>query len=218
MSKNNLDFRKHNALKGIFVHGLGSGADSDAFRSVSKHLPMFEWHAVEVNEDPEHSVEIINAAIDSFHPNILLGTSLGGLYLMYARVNDANRILHNPACNIANLIRKKIGLGVKDYFCPRMDGRQQYVLDDAVCKRFEGFILNHPPTTGKHDFALFCIHDELIGAEGILANQAICFNAGYSILIERKAGHNLEGKALKLIRRYVLADYEMNNLVKKPEY
>lgn len=189
--------------KGIYVHGLGSGANTDTLQSVRKHLPMFDWYAVEVNEDLDQSVKIINDAIETHHPDALLGTSLGGLYLMYVNVGEAYRVICNPACNIADLIRNAVGFGIKDYFVQRLDGVQQYVLDEGVCQRFEQYIQSHTPTKGNHDYALFCIHDELIGAEGVLSNQAICFNNGYTILIERKAGHRLESRALKLIKIHV---------------
>lgn len=189
--------------KGVYVHGLGSGANTDTLLSVRKHLPTFDWYAVEVNENLGQSVKIINSAIETYHPGVLLGTSLGGLYLMYVNVGEAYRIICNPACNIADLIRNTVGFGVKKYFVQRQNSVQQYVLNEDVCRCFEQYIQIHTPTKGKHDYALFCIHDELIGAEGILSNQAICFNYGYSILIERKAGHRLESRALKLINRYV---------------
>ena len=188
---------------GIYVHGLGSGANTDTLQSVQKHLPMFEWEAVEVNEDIVQSVKRINDAIEAFNSAILLGTSLGGLYLMYVNVGEAYRGICNPACNITDLIRNKIGFGVKDYFVPRQDGIQQYTLDEGVCQRFEQYIQSHTPSMGKHDYALFCIHDELIGSDGILSNQAICFNNGYTILIERKEGHRLGSRALKLIKKYL---------------
>lgn len=189
--------------KGIYVHGLGSGANTDTLLSVRKNLPMFDWHAVEVDEDLSRSVKIINGAIETYHPAVLLGTSLGGLYLMYVNVGEAYRIICNPACNIADLIRNKVGFGVKDYFVLRQNGVQQYTLDEGVCKRFEEYISTQKPTNGKHDYALFCIHDELIGSAGILSNEAICFNNGYSILIERKEGHRLGSRALKLIRHII---------------
>lgn len=93
---------------GIFVHGLGSGANSEPFKSVYRHLPMFDWRAIEVNENPEESIAIINSAVEEYHPQVLLGTSLGGLYLMYANVYEAIREHHNPACNISSIIREKI--------------------------------------------------------------------------------------------------------------
>ena len=190
----------------IYVHGLGSGANTDTLKSVRKYLPMFEWHAVEVNEDLSKSVRIINAAIETYHPAALLGTSLGGLYLMYANVGEAYRIICNPACNISELIREKIGFGVKEYFVPRQDGVQQYVLDEMVCQQFDEYMKTHVPTRGEHDYALFCMHDELIGSDGILSNEALCFNLGYTILIERKEGHRLGSRALKLIQKHIFME------------
>ena len=189
--------------KGIYVHGFDSEANTDTLQSVRKHLPLFDWYAVEVNEDLAQSVKIINDAIEMYHPNVLLGTSSSGLYLMYVNVGEAYRIICNPACNIAELIRYTPGYGVIDYFVKSQDGTLQNILDEDVCRRFEQYIQTHTPTKGKHDYALFCIHDELIGAGGILSNQAICFNNGYTILIEKKAGHRLESRALNLINRCV---------------
>lgn len=190
-------------MKAIYVHGLGSGANTDTLKSVRKYLPMFDWYAVEVNEDLSQSVRIINVAIETYHPAALLGTSLGGLYLMYADVGEAYRIICNPACNISELIREKIGFGVKEYFVPRQDGVQQYVLDEMVCQQFDEYMKTHVPTRGEHDYALFCMHDELIGSDGIISNEALCFNLGYTILIERKEGHRLGSRALKLIKSHV---------------
>ena len=190
----------------LYVHGLGSGANTDTLLSVKKHLPMFEWYAVEVNEDISQSVKIINHAIEELKPAFLLGTSLGGLYLMYAKVGDACRVICNPACDIANDIRNKIGFGVKDYFVQRKDGVQQYLLDEGVCQRFEDYIKKHATTKGDNDYALFCIFDELIGPEGILSNMSVCFNSGYTILVERKEGHRLGSRALRLIRRTLFSE------------
>ena len=103
--------------KAIYVHGLGSGAASSTIGIVRKVFPEYEWTAVEVNEDPAASVDVINQAIVQLHPAFLMGTSLGGLYLMYADMSScedgAIRFLFNPACDIARIIREKIGFGMK---------------------------------------------------------------------------------------------------------
>ena len=46
--------------KAIYVHGLGSGAASSTIGIVRKVFPEYEWTAVEVNEDPAASVDVIN--------------------------------------------------------------------------------------------------------------------------------------------------------------
>ena len=58
--------------KAIYVHGLGSGAASSTISTIRKVLPMYDWQAIEVNEDPVSSVRIINAAILEHRPKVLM--------------------------------------------------------------------------------------------------------------------------------------------------
>lgn len=190
-------------MKAIYVHGLGSGAASTTIDIVREVFSDYEWTAVEVNEDPVDSINTINQAIAELHPAFLMGTSLGGLYLMYADMNsceeDAIRLLFNPACDIARIIREAIGFGSKEYFVSRQDGVQEYELNEAVCARFEYFIAGNKPTPSKcHDYAMFSIHDELIGADGVRRNQVVCYDAGYRILIDTDGGHRLRKATLRL--------------------
>lgn len=197
--------------KAIYVHGLGSGAASSTIGIVRKVFPEYEWTAVEVNEDPAASVDVINQAIVQLHPAFLMGTSLGGLYLMYADMSScedgAIRFLFNPACDIARIIREKIGFGMKEYFVPRQDGVQQYELSEAVCARFEDYIAGHEETHGRgKDYAMFSTEDELIGPEGVSRNQAICYDAGYRILIDLEGGHRLKKAALRKACKHLFDD------------
>ena len=200
-----------NEKKAIYVHGLGSGAASSTIGIVRKVFPEYEWTAVEVNEDPAASVDVINQAIVQLHPAFLMGTSLGGLYLMYADMSScedgAIRFLFNPACDIARIIREKIGFGMKEYFVPRQDGVQQYELSEAVCARFEDYIAGHQVTQGRgKDYAMFSTEDELIGPEGVSRNQAICYDAGYRILIDLEGGHRLKKAALRKACKHLFDD------------
>lgn len=193
--------------KAIYVHGLGSGASSTTMDIVIKVYPEYEWTPVEVNEDPVESVNIINHTIGQLHPALLMGTSLGGLYLMYADMDsceeNAIRFIFNPACDIARVIREAIGFGTKEYFVPRQDGIQGYVLDESVCTRFDNFITGHQPKSGKRDYAMFSINDELIGSAGVRNNQRVCYEAGYRILLDWEGGHRLRRQTLRLSRAHL---------------
>ena len=166
---------------GIYVHGLGSGAASTTVDIVRKVFSDYEWTAVEVNEDPVDSVNTINQAIAELRPAFLMGTSLGGLYLMYADMDlceaGAIRFLINPACDIARVIRETIGFGTKEYFVPRQDGFQKYELNEAVCARFENFIAGYLPSRGTQDYAMFSSNDELIGPSGVKHNKRVCLES-----------------------------------------
>ncbi len=50
------------------------------------------------------------------------------------------------------------------------------------------------------NFAVFSIHDELIGPVGILENMAVCQRLGYTILIDDTGGHRLDKSSLRKIR------------------
>ena len=53
------------------------------------------------------------------------------------------------------------------------------------------------------NFAVFSIHDELIGPVGILENMDVCQRLGYTILIDDKGGHRLDKNSLKKIREEI---------------
>lgn len=56
---------------------------------------------------------------------------------------------------------------------------------------------------GRNNYAIFSIHDDLIGPEGILANMAVCQELGYTILMDDKCGHRLDKNSLLKIKNDV---------------
>lgn len=187
----------------IYVHGLGSGAASTTVHTVRKVFPEYEWIAIEVNENPFESVEKINAIVSEFKPALLMGTSLGGYYVFYAEAPCATKVICNPAMNIAELIRSKIGFGTYSYFVERQDGKTEYTLDEAVCRRFTEYSRSHKALSGTKNYALFAVHDELIGDANVLDNMALVFDTGYKLLLDSKGRHRLRAAALKLLHEKI---------------
>ena len=187
----------------IYVHGLGSGAASTTVRTVRKVFSEYEWIAIEVNENPFESVEKINATISEFKPSLLIGTSLGGYYVFYADAPCATKVICNPAMNIAELIRSKIGFGTYSYFVERQDGKTEYTLDEAVCRHFMEYSKSHKAVNGTRNYALFAVHDELIGDSDMLENMAAVFESGYRLLLDSKGGHRLRAASLKLLHEKI---------------
>ena len=187
----------------IYVHGLGSGAASTTVRMVCEIFSEYEWMAIEVNENPFESVEKINATVSKFNPSLLMGTSLGGYYVFYADAPRATKVICNPAMNIAELIRYKIGFGTYSYFVERQDGNTEYTLDEAVCRRFTEYESSHRAVSGTKNYALFAVHDELIGDADMLDNMAMVFESGYRLLLDSKGGHRLRAASLKLLHKEI---------------
>lgn len=187
----------------IYVHGLGSGAASTTVRTVRKIFSEYEWIALEVNENPLESVAKINTAVSKFNPSLLMGTSLGGYYVFYADAPCAAKVICNPAMNIAELICSKIGFGTYSYFVERQDGNTEYTLDEAVCRRFTEYESSHKAVSGTKNYALFAVHDELIGDADMLDSMTMVFESGYRLLLDSKGGHRLRAASLKLLHKEI---------------
>lgn len=187
----------------IYVHGLGSGAASTTVRTVCKIFSEYEWIALEVNENPFESIEKINAVISEFNPSLLMGTSLGGYYVFYADAPCATKVICNPAMNIAELIRSKIGFGTYSYFVKRQDGKNEYTLNEEVCRHFAEYTQAHKAIAGIRNYALFAMHDELIGDADMLDNMAMVFESGYRLLLDSKGEHRLRAASLKLLHKEI---------------
>lgn len=50
-------------MNAIYIHGLGSGADTSAVKTILKILPQYKWHPLEMNENLKESVAVIDAAV-----------------------------------------------------------------------------------------------------------------------------------------------------------
>lgn len=187
----------------IYVHGLGSGATSTTVRTVRKIFSEYEWIALEVNENPLESVAKINTAVSKFNPSLLMGTSLGGYYVFYADAPCATKVICNPAMNIEELICSKIGFGTYSYFIKRQDGKTEYTLNEEICRHFAEYTQAHKAITGIRNYALFAVHDELIGDADMLDNMAMVFESGYRLLLDSKGGHRLRAASLKLLHKEI---------------
>lgn len=58
-------------MNAIYIHGLGSGAATSAVKNISKILPQYKWHPLEMNENLKESVAVIDAAVKELKPHVL---------------------------------------------------------------------------------------------------------------------------------------------------
>ena len=47
-------------MNAIYIHGLGSGAATSAVKTISKILPQYKWHPLEMNETLKESVAVFS--------------------------------------------------------------------------------------------------------------------------------------------------------------
>jgi predicted esterase YcpF (UPF0227 family) len=185
--------------KAIYVHGLASGAAGTTINLLAHKLKQYRWITTDFGEDIASNVGMLECMISLEHPSLIVGTSMGGVTVLYANAPDVVKIVCNPALSIADSVRNTIGLGQHEYFCDRINGKQTFELSEEMCLGYENYIAAHMPLQGKENYAIFSAHDELLGDEASLKAQQVVSNAGYSVSIDPKGVHRITSSTIKLI-------------------
>lgn len=187
----------------IYVHGLASGAAGTTINSLARKLKQYRWITTDFGEDIETNVLILECMISLEHPSLIVGTSMGGVTVLYANAPDVVKIVCNPALSIADSVRNTIGLGQYEYFCDRINGKQTFELTEEMCLGYENYIATHTPLLGKENYAIFSAHDELLGDEASLKAQQVVSDAGYCVSIDSKGVHRITSSTIKIIGNLV---------------
>ena len=189
----------------IYVHGLASGANAATGKTLSKRFCNFNWITTDFGEDLAANVRQLNECIQEHKPQLIIGTSMGGLTLLYADAPEAVKIAINPALSIADCVRNTIGLGRHNYFCKRLDGATEFELTEEMCKGYETYIAAHKPSLGKSSYAVFATHDELLGDEASGVAQKIVGNCGYKVLVDPEGAHRIKPSTIDLIDNEIVS-------------
>lgn len=189
----------------IYVHGLASGRRSSTYGQLSRRFKQYSWIAVDFGEDLAQNVERLNALICEWNPELIVGTSMGALELLYASAPNAVKIACNPALSLAQCVRTTIGLGRHQYLCPREDGATELELTEQMCQRYEQYIALRPILQGSKNYAIFARHDELIGDKATEQAKKIVATCGYEIHVDENGQHRVTATTLEIIAQIVEA-------------
>ena len=187
----------------IYVHGLASGRRSSTYGQLSRRFNQYSWVAVDFGEDLAQNVERLNALICHYNPELIVGTSMGALELLYADAPNAVKIACNPALSLAQCVRTTIGLGRHQYLCPREDGATELELTEQMCQSYEQYIALRPILQGSKNYAIFARHDELIGDKATAQAMQIVAQSGFEIYIDECGEHRVNATTLEIIAQIV---------------
>ena len=187
----------------IYVHGLASGASGTTIHTLARKLKQYRWITTDFGEEIASNVGMLECMISLEHPSLIVGTSMGGVTVLYANAPDVVKIVCNPALSIADSVRNTIGLGEHEYFCDRINGKQTFELSEEMCLGYENYIATHTPLQGKENYAIFSAHDELLGDEASRIAQQVVSDAGYCVSIDSKGVHRITSSTIKIIGNLV---------------
>lgn len=121
----------------LFLHGFfasGSCVPANALREafgddvrvLTPDLPMH----------PKEALEFIHKICDKENPDILVGNSCGSFYAqILAPVVGIPALLGNPHFKMTEFLKERVG--EHQYKSPRMDGKQDFIIDNQLIQEFE---------------------------------------------------------------------------------
>lgn len=170
----------------LFLHGFFASGECvpakalrDAFENkVNVQTPDLPTH-------PQMALELIREICDKEKPDLLVGNSCGSFYAqMLVPVVGIPALLGNPHFRMTEFLKQRIG--EHEYKSPRMDGKQQFVIDEALIQEFAEL------EAIQFDYCAPCYKDKvwgLFGEQDSLAHFEPMFLEHYNQAFHFPGGH-----------------------------
>jgi len=120
----------------LFLHGFyASGQCVPAIALRDAFAGRADVLAPDLPMHPQDALCFIRELIDREKPDLLVGNSCGAFYAqMIAPVIGLPALLGNPHFRMSEFLKQRIGQ--HEYKSPRKDGKQSFVIDEALVKEF----------------------------------------------------------------------------------
>lgn len=152
----------------IYFHGFGSSGEGSTVRSLRELLPEWEVLAPDIPVDPEEALPFLTDFCKREQPNVIVGTSMGGMYAQQMR--GFKRICVNPAFDLSthkDILRE----GTFEFFNPRKDGKKTFSITSNIIQHFAEMEVHQFDgiTDGDREyvFGLFADKDTTINCEPV---------------------------------------------------
>ena len=118
----------------MYVHGFGSSAQSGTVTLLRTLMPNANVVARDIPLHPAEAIEMLKQMCDEEKPDLIIGTSMGGMYAEQLKGYD--RILVNPAFQMGETMSKHGLVGKQTFQNPRADGVQDFIVTKALVKEY----------------------------------------------------------------------------------
>lgn len=121
--------------KVLYVHGFGSSGQSGTVKRIREVLPNAVVVAPDLPVRPEEAMTLLHEVCEREHPDLIIGTSMGGMYAEMLYGYD--RILVNPALQMGDTMKEHGMIGAQQFSNPRQDGVQDFMVTKALVKEYK---------------------------------------------------------------------------------
>lgn len=157
----------------MYVHGFGSSGQSGTVTRIGGLLPGAEVIAPDLPIHPAEAMELLRRICDTERPDLIIGTSMGGMYaeMLYG----FDRILLNPAFRIGDDILKHNMLGKVTFYSPRRDGIKDFMMTKQLQAEYQE--ISEQCFAGVSDdeqprvWGLFGLEDPVVHTHDIFASR-----------------------------------------------
>lgn len=174
----------------LYVHGFGSSGESGTVRRLRQVFPNTTIIAPDLPIHPEEAVALLHRICSDEQPDIILGTSMGGMYTEQLRGFD--RICTNPALCIADTMHEHGMTGTQQFQNPRKDGVQTFYVDKALVKEYrqvsEQRFIGLDDDDRRRVYGLFGDEDNLVDTYDL-------FHAHYPQAIHFHGEHRMDDRS-----------------------
>ena len=118
----------------MYVHGFGSSGQSGTVTRLRTVFPNAKVVAPDLPIHPQEALSLLHSLCDEHQPDLILGTSMGGMYA--EQLYGYDRILMNPAFQIADTMQEHGLTGKQQFQNPRLDGVQEFYVDKPLVKEY----------------------------------------------------------------------------------
>ncbi len=119
----------------MYVHGFGSSGQSGTTKRISQVLPKATVIAPDLPIQPEAAMALLKETCQTEQPDLIIGTSMGGMYTEMLRGFD--RIVVNPALRMGDTMKEHGMIGAQHFSNPRRDGVQDFIVTKAMVKEYK---------------------------------------------------------------------------------
>ena len=166
----------------LYVHGFGSSGRSGTVDRLREVLPEARVVAPDLPLHPAEAMTLLQDTCQKEQPSLIIGTSMGGMFA--EQLYGFDRILTNPAFQIADTMQSHGLTGKQQFFSPRADGVQEFYVDKPLVKEYRqtterNFLHAAEEGEAGRVFGLFGDEDPLVDTYALFAQhypQAIRFH------------------------------------------
>ena len=119
----------------LYVHGFASSGQSGTVTRIQENLPDATVIAPDLPLHPEEAMELLHKTLDEEHPDLIIGTSMGGMFTEMLYGYD--RIIVNPAFKMGETMVSHNMVGAQTVSNPRKDGVQDFIVTKALVKEYK---------------------------------------------------------------------------------